>query len=1261
MKSLFITRFLFLLTLFSLLLPTRAEDGPKQPIPDLTQGGELTRKNERQIGPVGLHCAAWRARQRTQEGKFVRQILVKKVEEGSPADGVLEVGDVILGADGTGAKEVPLLPLGQYVWIPMANAINEAEARNPAILNLLIWRKGETRTVPIQLEYLGRYSATAPYNCPKSRNVLRKGIAALARQEKVDSVGFGILCLLAANDPTNPDNDKHQALARKWAHEIKIGDDGAWHSGAKLISLAEYYMATKDKSIFPKLVELAERHARGVSWFGTTGHDFCEQLPSGGNGRIGGYGPINCSSALGYLGLSLAREAGVKSEIVEKSHRVQEIYFGHHAFKGTPPYGEHSYGIIDGLGDYNGKCAMPALALSLEKDQADKAKFFARKAALSTDGKRGYAHGGPFFGQMFHPLGADVVGPAAANLQFREIRWHLDLKRSWDHSRIYDARSNPYEDFSYWATAMLAYALPLKQLVITGRDRDPELELSREEFRELLMAKKLDPAQATDAQLIAAIPGFQGMMRHKIANELSGRILAKSDPSEAAALIDQLLAIVLDESAPILARVGSCAVLMRVKQKAKGPVKSMKNEEVARGMVSLLQHDTAYIRFAAVKVLGALDRSEAREHLDAVMEAIVAIERPTFPVDEEDPLQWSHALMSILIADIINDTGLEGVDRSKLIPAVRSMLRTPSGMARAESAQMLNKLDKQETLAVADLVVDNIETPPPADSMFGRGAPPAAQQALSKHLFQEALLLGMTHDATAAIKKKVPQKFGKAAMGMGSTYDLMNKVGELLLIDTVDVRELVDVIQNGEAPEEVDKLMVINDVKVEHEALKLPDDKTRIVVDATNYGVRDEEKTIYTWRKLYGAGEVTFTPNASAGAKAMTITFTGKKPGKYAFEVEMTDSLGLSVVREVIHVDLYNAAGKMPANQPPQAVERHCEVRPGEPMTFTLTGSDPDGDALGYVIKKQPEHGRLTDVNGRDIENRIAIDAPLVYTANFGFNGFDHLEYIVMDGQGKSATGKLGFKVSDEDVGVAVYEPFNYPAGVLDGKEGGGSFGFVGPWIVGKEGGSDHYKVSVSAHKVTQTPSIQYSSLPASGGHMVGHRHRSATRKLDPQVLAKHKLLDDGGELWFSLMMVRPEVSFALSGADTSIGFSGDARKRTIFATFNGERTGENRNPWSRSQDLRFSKTAPHMIVGHFTWGKSGADPDKMEIHRVYDAPIYGPMLLETPVCVVEEAFDQSALDTLYLFVDGVTAETADEIRIGPTLSSVMVGTVPLD
>ena len=68
------------------------------------------------------------------------------------------------------------------------------------------------------------------------------------------------------------------------------------------------------------------------------------------------------------------------------------------------------------------------------------------------------------------------------------------------------------------------------------------------------------------------------------------------------------------------------------------------------------------------------------------------------------------------------------------------------------------------------------------------------------------------------------------------------------------------------------------------------------------------------------------------------------------------------------------------------------------------------------------------------------------------------------------------------------------------------------------------------------------------------------------------------------------------------------------------------------------------MLVGRCVWGKTDADPDTMEIFRVYDAPGFGPMVLKEPVCVLKEVIPQAGINKLSIkdFEKG----GIDEIRI---------------
>ena len=181
-------------------------------VPDLTAGGVPTDASHINLGPTGMK--GWLYHEDT-DSSLARQILVTSVEVGSPADGILAVNDVILGVDGTGATPVAF---SSDARIALGMAIGDAEANNPAILKVLRWRAGVTETVSITLQNLGAYSATAPYNCPKSAAILEMGLAHRTAYEDAGRFNLGTLALLAGNDPSNPANAARQAARLGTVH-----------------------------------------------------------------------------------------------------------------------------------------------------------------------------------------------------------------------------------------------------------------------------------------------------------------------------------------------------------------------------------------------------------------------------------------------------------------------------------------------------------------------------------------------------------------------------------------------------------------------------------------------------------------------------------------------------------------------------------------------------------------------------------------------------------------------------------------------------------------------------------------------------------------------------------------------------------------------------------------------------------------------------------------------------------------------------------
>ena len=152
-----------------LWLATAAAAPPaKPPVPDFTAGEKAGEGRDWTLGPTGARgwVYAWRGHTRDS-----RQILVTAVAEGSPADGQLEVGDVILES------------WTQTVWQPQNVAALLADAREDALgqlraLVLMRVRFGDPVLTPSDDEPLRPGDLLLLAGCHRSRRVMKRGSAA---------------------------------------------------------------------------------------------------------------------------------------------------------------------------------------------------------------------------------------------------------------------------------------------------------------------------------------------------------------------------------------------------------------------------------------------------------------------------------------------------------------------------------------------------------------------------------------------------------------------------------------------------------------------------------------------------------------------------------------------------------------------------------------------------------------------------------------------------------------------------------------------------------------------------------------------------------------------------------------------------------------------------------------------------------------------------------------------------------------------------
>ena len=1237
--------------------------------PDLTNGGVPADTISTNLGPTGLRGWVYHVREDSGES---RQILIQAVDVGSPADGKLAIGDVILGANGTGAAPVNFSADARPSF---ANAINDAEARSPAKLKVLRWRAGTTTTETLTLRTLGAYTATAPYSCPKSAQILEEGLQSVMTAETAGRYSFGTLSLLAGNNPANPNNaarrlrvqTEARALIPNAATLAKLSsgepDMGAstWQRGHELIVLTEYYLQTNDALVLPTIEALSKSIIAGQNAFGTMGHKFAPKWRDGSpNGPLRrGYGAVNSAAMPTWFGLLLARECGVSNPDLSPAIARAGRFFAYYSGKGAIPYGEHE-AYWQGH-DNNGKSGLAALCFELEGSRGAQQKMFAKMAVAATT-EREVGHTGSFFNYLWSPIGAAAGGEAAAASYFSRARWMLDLNRRWNGSFVYDCLNGEgptngatYNDFRMSTAALLVYALPLRQLHITGRGHDSARWLSAQDIGDAAAVDGYNPALRSTSQLMTDLGSWSPRVQRRAAEEIDKRT------TETTALLPALHAMATDAQGT--ARVGACFALGYIGHTSSGPV-----------LAGLLTDPSNVVRFAAAEGMRFLPTAVRTAHLNAVLAATTSTAMPVSPPNEEDPLHFAHGRLAMLLFYGGNAYGpkgiiwnnLTGVDRNLLYPAIRAAAATPVGLCRSSLKQTYDNLIQTDYLALADTVVRSAYEITPADKMFSGAERLAALRVLERFNAAEGVPLsvltlqdkldGFNTDALAVLQNYAG---GSTTVqpdpGVEAALNFLIQSG----INVTEAQAVLNAIAADPNPVPLASLKSIQSVVPDASSLTLPAKWTVLSATTQDYAKGD---SVYTWRKIHGAGGVTFTPNGTAAAKDTTVLFDGV-PGRYLFEVRMSDSKNLTEVFSTVAVTLKNPGGTLPANLPPLANAQSPAVTRDTPTPVTLSGSDPEGYALNFRITTELAQGTLTGT------------APyLVYTPEPGYTGADSFAFEVQDSEGQTASATVSVTVtSGAAVPVAIYEPFDYAIGALN-VSGTTSVGLGGTW-------SANSSIQIAANSLT------HGSLPVSGNSVIAtgaSNTLGGSRAVNASALAATGLLNDGATLWFSAVvgtdisanMTNMRLGFALATSSFSTGsyqyYITNAGGNGLGFTFGrldaGEGSVNGKFAATRFRDSTFGTSGwdgnvigsvpptylgggqKRLIVGKLIWGASS---DTIELYEPDTA-----LNLGTPRSTLTVNVNQAAFDTLTFCRS--ERITLDEIRFGGNYHSVLVGSVTM-
>jgi hypothetical protein len=681
-------------------------------VPDLTRTADFERIETYHLGPTGAKGWIYTA------GNFMttdaRQILITEIEPGTPAEGKLQVDDVILGVEGELFSSDARKAFG--------NAIDEAEKNeNGGKLNLLCWRpepdaktrKGKPLNVVVQLPVLGAYSDTAPWDCPKTKKIQDAALEAVLKEKDFGPFGVSALALLATGEKAHLNQVRDFLHQAKWAQpdiEIRLDRGGkqAWTSGFQNLVLTEYYLASGDEFVLPAIREHAIKTAMGQSNAGTWGHGYAWTDLNGGklHGVLQGYGAVNQAGLPCYLTLLLAKKCGVDhpevDAAIERSRQFFETFIDH----GSIGYGFHRPSLeINANGrngmSGNGKNGVAAIIFQLQ-GHPEGMRFFSRLTA-SLYNTMEYGHSGNSYSYFWDPLGANVGGPKLAAAFHKELRWYYALTRKADGSFVNQQLGGQYGGklLSPSAAQVLMASFPKRAIYLTGKGQKESEWLKPEEVQETINSgrwRMVDPAEKSACDLIAELDNWSPIAREWVAIHL-----AKKEDNVVPQLIEML------KSDRPETRAGACAALGHQRERAVESVPLLANA---------LSDEAIIVNIAAGYALARMG-TLAKPAIPDLLKAMLDDREPGLMKPRQQALSYALGYANGRYAPLYfngvlpqfkdGTNPLHDIDRELLYSALTHVFQDSNGRTRSSAAYALKFFTKEDTARMAQPIYDAIK------------------------------------------------------------------------------------------------------------------------------------------------------------------------------------------------------------------------------------------------------------------------------------------------------------------------------------------------------------------------------------------------------------------------------------------------------------------------------------------------------------------------------------------------------------------------
>ncbi len=747
--------------------------------PDYTKGETLDLEgrgalNYAALGSTGATGYIWAFGQ-VRGTDRTRMIQIKSVAEGTPADGLLQEGDVILGIGDS--------PFSSDARKALSAAITEAEeAENGGTLILNVWRPadaseagtGETMQVTLELPVLGSFSDTSPWECDKTRALIDAAAGTIVERGLVTPAGVhprtnqpvparakgGIATLLDALGLLATGEEQYLPVVQEYARligrpdlELEWRDAGgsSWSWGYTLLFLTEYFLATGDEAVLPAIERYAHALAMGASDVGTFSHGMAQSFMAHGieHKYPSAYGAMNQSSITCGLALVLSQKCGVTNPEVDRVVNLSRDFYTWFADKGAIPYGDHAPAMAH---DNNGVNSQAAVLFDLVGDK-ETADYFTR-AAIASYPVREAGHTGHFFSWQWGALGAARGGPEAAQSFARNTRWFTELERRPDGSSFYQPQLSATDHGKYtsWSTTgsrLLQHCLPRRQLYITGKGGvlDP---ITGDDLNDVVAAGAFDPTGLSVEELLQALGSWSPVVREQAAQELGER-----DDH----VVEELIAML--DSPDRYVRYGACSGLRYAGRQSEEAVDRLiqvieESEDLAlRYYASMAFRQTRIWQGPPIRAWRIITNGLAPLGEDGpARRAVPALLRQAATVEPEtDPRQRLPGLIAGTLFYRGNvqpysgyfpgGRGMETLDRDLLIPAIRVLLQNPNGGVRSTTSSIYRHLTPDDLESLWNDIYWATKYQAPSGSMFAGGVRGAGLNLMADHRVREGIELGI--------------------------------------------------------------------------------------------------------------------------------------------------------------------------------------------------------------------------------------------------------------------------------------------------------------------------------------------------------------------------------------------------------------------------------------------------------------------------------------------------------------------------------------